>query len=88
MQTQLKTAQAGTLANFLIELVKPTQDKIVLKNFQRFKKNSTHSRHSMIQKLNTDNGLQGCWIKTTSYKTGLVNITMNSSFYTFFVVLN
>jgi len=37
--------------------------------FQRFKKikNSTHSRHSMTQKLNTDNGLQGRWTNTTGY---------------------
>jgi hypothetical protein len=38
LQAQLKTAQANTRPKFLIELAKPTQKKIVLKNFQRFKK--------------------------------------------------
>jgi hypothetical protein len=37
-------------------------DKIVFKKFPTLLKkikNATHSRHSMTQKLNTDNGLQG-----------------------------
>ena len=42
LQAQLKTAQADTRPKFLIELVKPTQDKIVFNpeifRDQRFKK--------------------------------------------------
>lgn len=51
-----------TIQSFVKELAKPTQEKIVLKNFptlQKKIKNATHSRHSMTQKLNIDNGLQG-----------------------------
>jgi hypothetical protein len=33
LQAQLKTAQAITRPKFLIELAKPTQDKIVSKKF-------------------------------------------------------
>jgi len=38
LQAQLKTTQADTRPKFLIELAKPTQTKLVLKSFQRFKK--------------------------------------------------
>ena len=63
MQAQLKTTQANTRPKFLIELTKLTQRKIVLKNFQRFKKikNATHNRHTMTRKINNDNGLQARW---------------------------
>ena len=56
--------------SFVKELAKPTQDKIVIKKFPTLLKkikNATHSRHSMTQKLNTDNGLQGRWTRTTGY---------------------
>jgi hypothetical protein len=68
LQAQLKTAQADTRPKFLIELAKPTQYKIVFKKFPTLLKkikNATHSRHSMTQKLNTDNGLQG---RTTEHQ--------------------
>ena len=38
LQAQLKTAPADTLPKFLIELAKSPQEKLFLKNFQRFKK--------------------------------------------------
>jgi hypothetical protein len=38
MQAQLKTTQADTQPKFLIELAKPTQDKIVFKNFPTLQK--------------------------------------------------
>ena len=41
MQAQLKTAQAITQPKFLIELAKPTQDKIVFKKFPTLQKNKT-----------------------------------------------
>jgi len=44
------------------ELAKPTQDKIVLKKFSDPSKKikyATHSRQTMIRKLNIYNGLQG-----------------------------
>jgi len=48
LQAQLKTAQANTRPKFLIELAKPTQDKIVFKKFptlQKKIKNATQSLH-------------------------------------------
>jgi hypothetical protein len=48
LQAQLKTAQAITRPKFLIELAKPTQDKIVFKKFPTLLKkikNATHSRN-------------------------------------------
>jgi hypothetical protein len=47
LQAQLKTAQANPRPKFLIELAKPTQDKIVFKKFPTLQKikNATHSRH-------------------------------------------
>jgi hypothetical protein len=62
----------STDQSFVKELAKPTQDKIVFKKFptlQKKIKNATHSRHSMTQKLNTDNGLQGRWTRTTGYNS-------------------
>ena len=62
----------STDKSFVKELAKPTQDKIVFKKFptlQKKIKNATHSRHSMTQKLNIDNGLQGWWTKTTGYNS-------------------
>jgi len=50
----------------------PTQDKIVFKKFPTLLKkikNATHSRHSMTRQLNTDNGLQGRWTRTTGYNS-------------------
>jgi len=38
LQAQLKTAQAATGPKFLIELAKPTQDKIVFKKFPSLQK--------------------------------------------------
>jgi hypothetical protein len=61
LQAQLKTAQATTRPKYLIELAKPTQDKIVFKKFPTLLKkikNATHSRHSMTRQHNNDNGLQ------------------------------
>ena len=72
MEAQLKTAQAATRPKFLIELAKPTQVKIVFKKFPTLLKkikNATHIRHSMTQKLNTDNGLQGRTTRTTGYNS-------------------
>ena len=62
----------STDKSFVKELAKPTQDKIVFKKFPTLLKkikNATHSRHSMTQKLNIDNGLQGWWTKTTGYNS-------------------
>jgi len=62
----------STDQSFVKELAKPTQDKIVFKKFptlQKKIKNATHSRHSMTHKLNTDNGLQGQWTRTTGYNS-------------------
>lgn len=39
----------------------------------------------MIQKLNTDNGLQVRWTKTTCYNTGLAKVAVRSSAETFVV---
>jgi len=60
---------------------------LFLKNFQRFKKikNATHSRHSMTQKLNTDNGLQGRTTRTTGYNTGLAKVAVPFSADSFVV---
>ena len=62
MQAQLKTAQAGTRPNFLIELAKAPQKKIGFKKFpmlqKKYRTQST-ANPTMTQKLNTDNGLQG-----------------------------
>jgi len=58
---QSRTSQYA-VQSFVKELAKPTQDKIVFKKFpdpSKKIKNATHSRHSMTQKLNIDNGLQG-----------------------------
>jgi hypothetical protein len=52
----------STDQSFVKELAKPMQGKIVFKKFpnpSKKIKNVTHSRHSMTQKLNNDNGLQG-----------------------------
>jgi len=60
----------STDQSFVKELAKPAQDKIVFKKFptlQKKIKNATHSRHSMTQKLNPDNGLQGRTRRTTGY---------------------
>ncbi len=59
----------NTDQSFVKELAKPMQVKIVLKNFPTLKKikNATHSRHSMTQKLNTNNGLQERWTRTTAH---------------------
>ena len=72
LQAQLKTAPTDTRPKFLIELAKPTQDKIVFKKFptlQKKIKNATHSRHSMTRQLNNDNGLQARWTNTTGYNS-------------------
>ena len=55
--------------SFVKELAKPTQEKLFLKNFQRFKKNKKRnaqpdidrqkSKQTMTLKTTTDNGLQG-----------------------------
>jgi len=58
---QSRTSQPSR-QSFVKELAKPTQDKIVFKKFpdpSKKIKNATHSRHSMTQRLNIDNGLQG-----------------------------
>ena len=39
----------------------------IFSNASKKIQNATHSRHSMTQKLNTDNGLQGRWTRTTGY---------------------
>jgi len=39
LQAHLKTAPSAHRPKFLKELAKPTQTKLYLKNFQRFKKN-------------------------------------------------
>jgi hypothetical protein len=62
--------------------------KIVFKKFPTLLKkikNATHSRHSMTHKLNTDNGLQGRWTKTTGYNTGLAKVAVQCSADTFVV---
>ncbi|AMS26853.1 hypothetical protein AEM51_07300 [Bacteroidetes bacterium UKL13-3] len=49
-------------------------DKIELKKISSPSKNKkypTHSRHSMTQKLNIDNGLQGRTTRATGYNSGL-----------------
>ncbi len=59
--------------SYVKELAKPTQDKIVFKKFPTLLKkikNAPHSRHSMTQKLNIDNGLQGRTTRTTGYNSG------------------
>jgi hypothetical protein len=43
--------------------------KIFFPTLQKKIKNATHSRHSMTQNLNIDNGLQGRWTKTTGYNS-------------------
>jgi hypothetical protein len=48
-------------------------------------KNATHSRQSMTQKLNTDDGLQGRWTKTTGYNSGLAKVAVQYSADTFVV---
>jgi hypothetical protein len=88
LEAQLKTAQAATRPKFLIELAKPTQVKIIFKKFPTLLKkikNSTHSRHSMTQQLNTDNGLQGRTTRTTGYNTGLAKVAVQCSAVTFVV---
>ena len=70
MQAQLKTAQANTRPKFLIELAKPTQRKIVFKKFPTLQKKYKTQRTAdttMTKKLNTDNGLQKWWTRTTGY---------------------
>ena len=42
-------------------------------------KNATHSRYSMIQKLNTDNGLQGRWASTPALKIGNCRTTFSKT---------
>ncbi|MBK8847511.1 MAG: hypothetical protein IPO27_13600 [Bacteroidetes bacterium] len=84
---QSRTSQR-TDQSFVKELAKPTQDKIVFKKFPTLLKkikNATHSRHSMTQKLNTDNGLQGRWTRTTGYNTGLAKVAVQYSADTFVV---
>jgi hypothetical protein len=52
---------------FVKELAKPTQEKLFLKNFQRFKKNKKRNAQptqTMTRKPNNDNGLQGRWTRT------------------------
>ena len=39
----------------------------------------------MTQKLNTDNGLQGRWTRTTGYNTGLAKVAVQCSADTFVV---
>jgi hypothetical protein len=78
----------STAQSFVKELAKPTQDKIVFKKFPTLLKkikNATHSRHSMTLKLNTDNGLQGRWTRTTGYNTGLAKVAVQCSADTFVV---
>jgi hypothetical protein len=41
--------------------------------------NATHSRHSMTQKLNKDNCLQGRAAITTGYNTGLAKVAVHCS---------
>jgi hypothetical protein len=68
----LQFSQTNTRPKIAIELTLPTETKLVLKNFQRFKKNKkTQHTHdtTMKQKLNTDNGLQGRWTNTTGYNS-------------------
>ena len=72
MQAQLKTAQADTRPKFLIELAKPTQRKIVFKKFPTLQKKYKTQRTAdttMTKKLNTDNGLQKWWTRTTGYNS-------------------
>ena len=42
-------------------------------------KNATYSRHSMTLKLNTDNGLQGQWRRTTGYNTNCAKVAVQCS---------
>jgi hypothetical protein len=60
----------STDQSFAKELAKPTQDKIVLKKIPTLQK-KTHTRHSMTQKINIDNGLQGRTTRTTGYNSRL-----------------
>jgi hypothetical protein len=46
LQAQLKTAQANTGPKFLIELAKPTQEKIVFKKFPTLLKKIKNATHS------------------------------------------
>ncbi len=50
MQAQLKTAQAETHPKFLIELAKPTQEKIVVKKFPTLQKKIKHPTHQPDKK--------------------------------------
>ena len=82
----MQFAQANTRPKIAIELTFATQSKLFLKNFQRFKKKyKTQHTHdtTMTQKLNTDNGLQGRWTKTTGYNTGLAKVAVQCSADTF-----
>ena len=67
----MQFAQANTRPKIAIELTFATQTKLFLKNLQRFKKNKKRNTHDtkMTQKLNTDNGLQGRWTRTTGYNS-------------------
>jgi hypothetical protein len=49
LQAQLKTAQANTPPKFLIELAKPTQDKIVFKKFPTLQKKQKTQRTADTQ---------------------------------------
>ena len=83
-----KAAQTNATIKALSKrLQSQRRTKLFLKNFQRLKKikNATHSRHSMTQKLNTDNGLQGLWTRTTGYNTGLAKVAVQCSADTFVV---
>ncbi|MBU3714351.1 MAG: hypothetical protein FGM46_05315 [Ferruginibacter sp.] len=45
-------------------------DKLFLKNFQRFKKKAQRTTDTtMTQKINTDNSLQRLWTRTTGYNS-------------------
>ena len=62
MQAQLKTAQADTRPKFLIELAKPTQDKIVFKKFPTLQKNIKRNAQPTLNDTTTQ---QRQWLENT-----------------------
>lgn len=53
MQAQLKTTQADTQPKFLIELAKPTQDKIVFKKIPTLQKNKKRNAQPTLNDTKT-----------------------------------
>ncbi|HTO14471.1 MAG TPA: hypothetical protein VLZ83_01810 [Edaphocola sp.] len=65
MQAQLKTAHATTRPRFLIELAKPTQDKIVFRKFPTLQKNKKRNAQPILNDTTTQ---QLQWFTSTDDK--------------------